>query len=198
MKKAFLIFISIFIYTSCTAQEYSVKENYDTMNFEIVNNDIVIYELAFGNFCGYQQVKNKIFFIDNAKSNIYEYGEVCYFDCNLNKMVYTGIFSGSSFYVTDDLKFLIATTLLESKTESDIGDVFGLGINTKQYPLNISVYDLDNSTKIKDVSFREKLDEEKLENFYVELTPVSKTKIQIDYCIYDSTYKINCGIVSIE
>ncbi len=201
MKRSFLIIISIFLYFSCGAQSYSINENYESMNFEIIKNEKIIYTFPFGKFCGYQQVNNKFFFIDCSKTNsilTFEYGELFYYDCNLNKLKYTGIFSGSSFLVIENLDFLIATSLIETQIESDIDDVFSVTLQQRKYPLNISVYNLKNYTKIKEYSFIDKINESKFENLYIILNLISKDKLKVDYGIYDSTYKINCGIINLK
>jgi hypothetical protein len=201
MKRSFLIIISIFLYFSCVAQAYSINENYSSMNFEIIKNDKIIYTLPFGRFCGYQKVNNNYFFIDCSKAKgilAHEYGEICYYDSKIDKLKYTGIFSGSSFLIIGDYNFLIATTLIESQTKSDIDNVFGITLNQRKYPLNISVYSLNNSTKIKEYSFIDQINESKLENLYIKFTLISKEEIKIDYGIYDSTYKLYCGIIKLK
>lgn len=195
MKRFLFIFLIFFVCIPCRAHGYSVNENYDSMNFEIIDNNKVVFELSFERFRGYQQIENKIFFIDCSKSKISEYGELCYFDCDLMKIKYTNIFSGSSFCISEDSNYLIVSALYESKKMPDIEDVFGLGIQSKKFPLNISVYDFNIMTKLKEYSFVEKLDENKLENYYIEIISLSNDEIKIQYGIYDTTQKIDCGVL---
>ena len=95
MRKHLIILFYILTHVFCFAQTYSVNENYEDRCFEICKDENVIYTLQFRDYCGYQIIDNKIYFIDCTKSNISEYGEICYFDCIKKDFIYTGIFSGT-------------------------------------------------------------------------------------------------------
>ncbi len=198
MKKYYLLILYSFLFFYSSSQNISIIENYESMNFEIKENNKLIAEFPFGRFYGYQQQDNKFFFIDCINSRISEYGEICYFDVKSKKTVYTGVFSGSSFYVTKDLKKMVVSCLTDTKQANDIEDVFGIIPNTKQYPLNIAIYDFDNLKKIQEFSLAENIAQEKLSCMYVELLPKSDNQLQIRFGEYDSSVKVNCGILDLK
>lgn len=199
MKKIFFIpfFISIFC-ISCNAKQYTIKEDYDSMSFEILEDSTIVSELPFNRFCGYQQVDNKFYFIDCLNSRITEYGEICFFDCNLKKIVYTKIYSGSSFYVSTDTNFLVVSSLIEFGKEYEIEDVFNIGINPKRQPLGVSIYNLNNFTKLKDFFFYDKIKNYDYSDLYISFKELPKNQLKINFGIYDSDFKIDCGILDLN
>ena len=200
MKKflSLFIFISVLIFTSC-AENYSVNENYDLMQFEINCNGKVIYSLPFKNFAGCQKVSDKFVFIDCSHSRISEYGEIFYFDFKTKQLKYTGIYSGAAFYISENSKYLLASTLVEDSKKSDIEDIFGTGLDgPKKYPLNLVLYDFSSKDVLAEFNFKKQLENQNLCDLYLDLKEIAKDAVSISYGIYDTTNKINIGILDLN
>lgn len=196
-KKVFLIIINTYIFFSCFAKNMNINKNYELMQFEIIDNDKIIAKLPFSRFQGYKKTNNKIFFIDVYKTKITEYGELCFFDEEKNNLFYTGVYSGSQFLILEDLNLLVTSSLLESTSEFDIEDIFGLSSEIKKYPLNITIFEFDSYKKLKEYNFKELLKYNEYENLYSDFKLINNNQLKISYGIYDTSQEINIGIIDL-
>lgn len=80
MKKFVMNLLCLFCLISCaSSKSFVIKENYDTMSFEIIHNNQIKFTLPFSRYCGYQTFDNKCYFIDCVESRVFEYGELFFF-----------------------------------------------------------------------------------------------------------------------
>lgn len=197
-RNVFLIIINIIcIFFPCFAKNMNIHKNYELMQFEILANDKIVEKLPFSRFHGYQKANNKIFFVDVYKTKITDYGELCFFDEEKNSLFYTGIYSGSQFLVLKELNLLITSSLLENVSEFDIEDVFGLNNEIKKYPLNIIIFEFNSYKKLKEYNFKELLKYTEYENLYSDFKLINRNQLKISYGIYDTSQKINIGIIDL-
>ena len=198
MKK-FLIFLSgLFFFVSCaTTKPFVIKENYVTKNFEILENNKLRYTLPFSRYCGYQAVDDRCYFIDCSESRIFEYGELCFFDYKTEKFLYSGIKSGSSFIITKN--YIVASSLVNVETSSDIEDVFGIGLNKKEYPLNISIYDTKEYKNIKSFDLEKYREGHDFNSLFINIiTDSPNEKVKVEYGIYDTNMIIPIGSINLK
>jgi len=197
MKKLFFVFLLIFHWIfSLFSVPFYIKENFETMNFEIYVQNQKAAELPFRFYRGYQIVNNNIYFIDCLNSRIEEYGELCLFDTNQKILKHLNVMSGSSFLCYKN--FIITTSLTECEQESDIEDIFNLGVNSKQYPLNISIYDLQTRKKRCDINLSEYRNNFETSSLYLNMAVASNDSIALCYKILDTTEVIYIGYLNLE
>ena len=197
MKKVLFVFL-LFFYCilSLFSAPVSVKENFETMNFEIYLQGKKISELPFRFYCGYQILDNNIYFIDCSNSRIEEYGELCLYDTKQEGLKHLNIMTGSSFLCYKN--YIFATSLTESTQNNDIEDVFNLGVTSKKYPLNICIYDIQNFKKIKDINLDKYREHVANNSLYLNFSVDSDYGIALYYSILDTTEVINIGYLDLE
>ena len=115
-----------------------------------------------------------------------------------NDFIYTGIFSGSNFYLTKKSNYIVVSSLLDVSQSSDIVDIFGLEMPSEKFPLNVEIYDLYNLKKIKEFSFYDKIANQNLNFLYIQFYELSGNKLEIKFGILDTTKKIHAGIIDLE
>ncbi len=197
MKYIFMV-IFFFLSLNCFSQTLNIKSNYETSQYEIYSNENRIYSLPMGIFYGFQVADRKVFFIDCSNSRINRYGEICYFDTATQNLIYTGIMSGSVFYVNKKNDCIIVSSLFDTKEETDVSDIFNTGYNTKRYPLNMEIFSYTDFKKEKSYDFSTKIDMKQISFLYLEFEEKEKTKLIIQYGCLDSLYKIPIGSLDLK
>lgn len=192
-----VILLNILLVCSLYSADLSVVMNFDCMKFEICQDNKIIKSLSFNNFYGYQIVMDKVYFIDCSDSNITEYGVVCYFDLKTQNMIYTSIKSGSAFYITNDEKIILVSSLFELKNDSAIEDNFGIKNTIIEYALNVDLYDLEKQTLIKHFDFQNFFNTNMIKDTYVNFQKDNRGNIKIIYRILDTTQEIIPGYIDL-
>ena len=197
MKKIILIIFYTAFFCYCTASNsfFKINENFEAMQFEVFVQDNKKLELPFSQYRGYKIFKNKCFFIDCTKSRIPEYGRLCYFESDTEEFIYTDIMSGSTFYIIED--YIIVSSLAKAEINTDIEDIFGLDLPSSQYPLDVTIYNADTFKKIKELNFDKYRQDYSHKTLFLDINSTSDEMITFSYGIYDTTYKINIGMLNL-
>lgn len=198
MKKIILIIFYTAFFCYCTASNsfFKINENFEAMQFEVFVQDNKKLELPFSQYRGYKIFKNKCFFIDCTKSRIPEYGRLCYFESDTEEFIYTDIMSGSTFYIIED--YIIVSSLAKAEINTDIEDIFGLDLPSSQYPLDITIYNVNTFKKIKELNFDKYRQNYPHKTLFLDINSKSDETIILSYGVYDTTCKINIGTLNLD
>lgn len=186
MKKIIINFILMFFLVSCVqSKNIKVYENYESMIFEISVNEKKIMELPFSIYSGYEYFNDTYYFIDCTKSQVSGYGELCYFDSSLCKIKYLDVYTGESFFIQNEL--LVTSNPIKQDRQNDIDNVFGINLNTKQYPLDIKIIDMKKWQILKEIDLSEYREDLNVESLYIKINEGSLNSIELNYGVYDTT-----------
>lgn len=119
-----------------------------------------------------------------------------FFDSKTDEIVYTGIMSGSSFLVNKN--YIIVSSLVKVEINSDIEDVFGLGLNEKEYPLDISIYDSKEYKKLKSFDLKEYRKKYDSNTLFINIMDSTNEKVNVEYRLYDTTNIIPIGSINLQ
>ena len=119
------------------------------------------------------------------------------FDYKTEKFLYTGIKSGSSFIITKN--FIVASSLVNVETSSDVEDIFGIGLNKKEYPLNISIYDTKEYKNLKSFDLEKYREGHDFNTLFINIiTDSPNEKVKVEYGIYDTNMIIPIGSINLK